>query len=126
VIFPDYWEIAIIGLPISILLLGVWLFRSVKLKRALLRLPVQIVSVQMLSGSSLLLLTYGWVGGFDKTTASPPLYSPDHRRAVRTIDWDYGALGGNTGVRVYSHHGLLVKEVFYGDGRLLRSKTFNG
>lgn len=55
------------------------------------------------------------VGCEGSVTKSVPLYSTDHRHAVRIYDYDAGAVGGDTGVYLYSHLGLWSEDIFEGN-----------
>jgi hypothetical protein len=111
-IFVDWgfvWEFVAFA---AVIAGGIWGFRKVQPRSAAIRLPVRIVS-SLFAGASLLLLTMVSCGEA-VTTHSTPLYSPDGKQAVRTNDYDAGALGGWTTIYLYSDHGFYSQSILGG------------
>lgn len=113
-IFLDYGKIGEYAIILGMLVAGTWAFRCVRSKRKSIRVAVRVVSIAVIGLSSLLTVILLMLESFGSTTWSPPIYSPDHKRAIRIADYDEGALGGDTAVELYSNRGLLSETVFYG------------
>ena len=99
-------------------MLGIWLFRVVKSRRRLVRLPVEFGSVALvlLGSVSVLLFIVVLTWGSRISKSSAPIYSPDRKYAIRVESTDEGALGGVTSVVLYSAHGLQTDMIFSGEG----------
>lgn len=114
-IFFDYRPLVPPLICLIVLGVGILIFRAAKNSKPLIRWPSRILSALLIGLSALLLLLSGFfILFFSETTASAPVYSPDGKRAFRVIDHDGGALGGDTAVMVYSHHGLYAQVIFSG------------
>ena len=111
-IFPDYGEIRAFGVLVGLLLAAIWAFRAASSMRKIIR-----VSVRLLSGFIIVLASTVTLilAGCGTVTRSAPIYSPDHQKAIRITDLDWGAVGGDTSVELYSHHGLISEKVFTGE-----------
>ncbi len=108
-------------------MLGVWLFRVVKSRRRLVRLPVEFGSVVLvlLGSVVMLLLTLALTLGQRISTNSAPIYSPDRKFAIRVENTDEGALGGVTSVALYSAHGLQTDVIFRGEWKAVEAKDIH-
>jgi multisubunit Na+/H+ antiporter MnhB subunit len=114
-IFPDYGTIGAIAGCLILLSLSIYFFRRTRSGRLSVRLPTRILSALLTVCSGLLICVYGCASLWNATTHSIPIYSPDKLRAVRITNVDSGALGGYTFVTLYSHRGLMSKNIFSGD-----------
>ncbi|SNT06962.1 hypothetical protein SAMN05421770_10429 [Granulicella rosea] len=114
-IFFDYRPLVPPLICLTVLIVSILIFRVVKKSRSLIRWPSQTLSVLLIGLSGFLLFLFGFfLLFFSETTASAPVFSPDGKRAFRVLDHDGGALGGDTDVTVYSHHGLYSHVIFSG------------
>jgi hypothetical protein len=104
----------------AFLLLGIWMFRIVKLKRILIRLPARVVSLGFIGLGSIAILFAGCGALFVST--SMPIYSPDRTRALRIENLDRGALGGDTSVILYSSFGFRQSFIFTGEWKIAEVK----
>jgi hypothetical protein len=114
-IFPNYRTIVVIAICIAPIVVGVLLFRGVRLARLGFKVPTRIFSVLLCMCGGCLLFLYGCMSTFSSTEHSSAIYSPDHRKAMRIENWDAGALGGSTSVVLYSHFGVITKTIFSGE-----------
>lgn len=112
-LFIDWRFLQMWAVGVSLLFASVWIMRAVRKKRALLRVTSRLLSACVASLSVLLLLLITLVA-IGCETHGIPVYSLDGRYAARCEDFDGGALGGNTGVRLFADHGFDTKFVFTG------------
>jgi len=122
-IFPDYSTIGIVAICLGLCGGSVYLFRSTGLSSTIIKVPTRLVSGLVVACSVLALGMFGCASAWNVTTRSAPIYSPDHLRALRITDTDAGALGGFTGITLYSHHGLIGRTIFAGDWKAAESQT---
>jgi len=96
-------------LMVPVAALGFWAIRK---KALIVRLPVQLISVPVaLLGVLFALLTWQASGCQSYSVA---IYSPNGKVAARVRTDDEGGLGGNTHVELFTAHGLLTDEVYWG------------
>jgi hypothetical protein len=97
---------------------SIWAVRrkrlAIKVPVIAVGIPISLVGVLFLS-----LLVLGELMGCQ--TDSAPIYSPSHKAAVRVEDWDAGATGGDTDVRVYEEHGLRVTIALSGGWKFVQA-----
>jgi len=111
-IFPDYEEIRAFGVLMGFLFAAIWAFRSARSTRKIIRMSVRLLSVLVMVLASTVTLV---LVGCGTITRSAPIYSPDHQKAIRITNVDWGAVGGDTSVELYSHYGLISEKVFTGE-----------
>jgi hypothetical protein len=122
-LFVDWGEVRI-GIAAVLLMIAVFgLVRWSQRKRKVFKVFTWVTSIPM--GALSVLLTLFLLMDQGCETAHPAVYSPDHASAVRVLDWDVGATGGGTSVRVYTDHGFVTNRVYAGgwqsvDGRSVR------
>jgi hypothetical protein len=90
--------------------------RSLRVTATILSWPFAVLAILLLG---LELLTSGC------ETDSPPIYSPDHRKAAVIHTDDYGATGGDTFVEVFSHHGFSSTQVYWGEWESVRTEDIH-
>ena len=108
------------GFGAACILLGVWVFAAVRLQKVLVRLPVRFGAVVLVVFGLVAGLFFG-LGSLSNSN-SAPIYSPDHKHAIRVEDLDYGATGGDTLVLLYSAHGFLMDVIFSGEWKVVEAK----
>jgi hypothetical protein len=86
-------------------------FRFAGRKTGVVRLILRIVAVTVFIAG--LLVTVAFRMGSDLSSFSSPIYSPDHKHALRIEDVKMEP-GPRTTVYLYSNHGFLIDRVFYG------------
>jgi hypothetical protein len=121
--FVEWW-LVIRACALLIVISGLIVaFRSVRKKRAWpLRLPVQFLSV--LLGACIVVLVLFVLALPNPNSYSAPLYSPNHKMAVRVANYDAGPLGGaNTSVELFSDGGLVSRIVFFGEWRSVEAEN---
>jgi hypothetical protein len=119
-IFPEWRRILIYCVLFVLIFSSIWAFRLVRTRHLVVRIPVRIVSLAVFGLASLLTLSI--VSCEFSNTRSTPIYSPDHRHALRIYDYDAGATGGSTEVLLFSHYGLLSNAVFEGNWKAAEPK----
>jgi hypothetical protein len=119
IVFLNQRAIGIVGGCIVAMLAGAFAFRLVRRRQALLRVPIRLTSALVVVCCFLIIGMVGCVSLF--TTSSRPIYSPDHRHALLVVDSDEGALGGSTGVELYSDHGLHSDWVYQGQWKTVQA-----
>jgi len=122
-IFPDYWTIGIVVICLFLCGGGVYLFRRTGSSSPVVKVPTRLVSGLVVACSVVALGMFGCASAWNVTAHSIPIYSPDRQRALRITDTDSGALGGFTNITLYSHHGLIGRNVFSGDWRAVEPRT---
>ena len=112
-LFIDWRLLQIIAVGGLLILALTWLSRWGQKRQPITRIPIQVfsISIALVSVFLLLLITASAVGCQGHEI---PVYSPDGTRAARIESFDGGALGGDTVVRLYEHHGFDTAVVFYG------------
>lgn len=125
-IFIDYRLILLFAVPVILLALSVWGNAFVgRGKDSLVRSLARIAMIGLGSLSSLALLIIGCETIWTSTTNSNPIFSPDHKSAVRVIVDDAGALGGDTAVDVYTNHGFKNGTILAGDWKIVEAKDIH-
>lgn len=120
-IFMNYRAMLFFFVCLGLLSLGVRLCLSLNEKRSTLGTSFRVlaaVSVMGLSCLSFLLFGCGML----MNTSSNPIFSPDHRYAIRLTDSDQGATGGSTSVEVFWSHGLRSETIFTGREKQVEAK----
>jgi hypothetical protein len=121
-LFIDYDIILTYAVCIGITVLGLGIYRSMKTVRSIyLRLSARFLASGLVAFGSLLLLFFAGCGGPGGANSNP-IFSPDHRYAVRVSDFDYGATGGDTSVSVFGDYGFRNATVLYGPWKIVRAK----
>jgi hypothetical protein len=110
-IFYDPSAVIAYSVLIILIALGVIGFRYAQRKTGANRMFLRVGSFVVVAGG--LLITAAWRLGAALTSFSPPIYSPDHKYALRVADENIDSRGV-TRVYLYSDHGLVVKQVFQG------------
>lgn len=125
-VFIDYEALTVFAIPISVILLGVWGYFAVRRKGSSLSwLLVRIASVGISSLGCFLLLLIGCAHAVTDTINSAPIYSADHKHAVRVSDFDYGAVGGDTSVILFSSHGFSNRTVLAGGWKIVEAQDIH-
>lgn len=122
-VFIDYSLILIYTIPIVAILLGIgayWKLRDTR--RSLIRTIARFGAIGVASIGCLVLLLVFCVGRLTATVRSAPAFSADHKSAVRVIDDDYGATGGDTSVTIYTNYGLRSRDVLNGDWKIVEAQ----
>jgi len=120
-LFVEWWAVERFA-GLTILSIGpcvaIWLLRkkrkTFKVTAALLGAPIVLLAGLLIADQFLPL---------GSTDHSAPLYSPDHEKAVRVRTNDDGALGGDTQVELFSHHGFSSTDVYEGGWKSLEMKN---
>jgi hypothetical protein len=113
--FIDWRQASVYGVIVAVLLGSIWLFRKVRSTTPRLRILIQICSALVAGVSLLLLLMFLGVELMSKSTNSELLYSPDRKFALRVESETSGALGGDTDILLYSHHGMASHRIYVGE-----------
>src|SRR5258708_23353326 len=103
-IFPEYGHILVYFVLLLLLSFSLWAYRVVKRNARVFQVPVRIVSIIVFGLTSL--MTIMIASCEFSNSKSTPIYSQDHKRALRIYDYDYGATGGETEVFLFSYYGL--------------------
>jgi hypothetical protein len=113
-VFYSWLEIRFWLIAGCVLGLGIAGFHGVRLKQAIVRIPIRVSSVLvgLLSFAAMSLSLLRIMAGCD--SHSEPVISPSGAKAARIETDDEGATGGGTGVAIYSRHGFDVHTVMYG------------
>lgn len=119
-IFLEWRRILTYCVLLLLIFSSIWAFRLVRTKHLLVRIPVRILSLAVFGLASLMTLSI--VSCEFSNTRSTPIYSPDHRRALRIYDYDAGATGGGTEVLLFSDYGLRSETVFDGNWKAAEPK----
>jgi hypothetical protein len=106
-IFIDWRQLWLIGLPPTLAALCVLLIRQAKRQPRWSRLLVWLTATPLLLASSALTVFFIWIVLSHRQTVSQPIYSPNGKFAARVETWEgFFAGDGGTNVKVYSLHGL--------------------
>lgn len=116
-------ELIMIVVYFGLMAFGIWLFRTVRTKRAIIRISVRTLSVVLIALNSLAVCIIGC--GALLTTISAPIYSPDRGHALRVEDHDEGAVGGETNVDLYSKFGMHQDTIFSSEWRSAEPKDIS-
>jgi hypothetical protein len=118
--FVEWWIVRRFVFSILLFFGSLLCATLVRRKRRLLRLPVQILSVPVaLLGLLFVILNYAATGC---RSYSNPIYSPDHKSAVRIMVADVGALGGSTDVELFTLHGFNTYTIFSGGSAAVKAE----
>ncbi len=121
-LFINWRLIQVWTVGVSLLFVSVWTMQAVRKKKALFRVPSQLLSACVASISVLLLflITLGAIGC---EKHGVPIYSPNGKYAARCEDYDSGGLGGNTGVQLFADRGFDTKFIFMGGWKSVESQN---
>ena len=114
-LFVNWWLVGETTLAVLMIAAGAIGFRKVKkLPLSITRFGVRLVCVPIAATGILLglLLLVTRLSGCE--SVSSPIYSPSRRVAARVYDYDEGATGGGTQVKLFWAQGLRQANVFAG------------
>jgi len=121
-VFVEWDRIGSVVVCVAVLVVICSAIWRVRRKRLLLRIPVIAIAIPIGLVGSLFLSLFVLSELLGCETDSTPIYSPSHKAAVRLEDWDAGATGGSTDVRVYEEHGLWVDTVLSGEWKFVQAE----
>ncbi len=116
-IFPDYYALRIYVICLALLACGVWMFRAGARKAFRFQFLLWLLAFLFIAIGSLFTILAIISPG--KDTRSAPIYSPDHKHAIRITVLDLGGTGGGTFVDLYSFHGLIENRIADGEWKSL-------
>jgi hypothetical protein len=122
----NLYEIVVFSFFLALIGLGIWGFRFVRGKKRGVRLTVRAISITLTAVSTLTAfsLSFATLQRQVLTSVSAPIYSPDHKHALRIEDFG-DRTGSNTHVYLYSHFGFNVNAVFSGSWKSVRPEDIS-
>jgi hypothetical protein len=121
-LFVEWWPVILHCVFLLLIGAAILAFRSVLGKKVWFRLTVQLLSVLVVLGSLFSLLFYWRMP--NPWTYSAPIYSPNHKMAVRVAEYNASGFGGaDTSVELFDCHGLFSKVVFLGEWKSVETSN---